>query len=123
MAQHFHSRNSCIVIKRVILWYFVSILVIKSMMIPGLVFVKLNRFTLNSDLTLQMYEFVIDVLNGEATMFFIELSFTLTSEEAERIGECCARMDSHNSSAAAIHRLTGKIILSSFSFVSAFDEI
>lgn len=33
-----------------------------------------------------MYESVIDLVNGEAKMLFVELSFTLVTEEAERIG-------------------------------------
>ena len=64
-----------------------------------------------------MYEFVIDLVKGEASMTFVELSYTLTSEEAERIDEHCTTMDSQDYSAAATHRFTGKIILSSFSFV------
>lgn len=33
-----------------------------------------------------MYESVIDLLNGEATMLFVQLHYTLATEEAERIG-------------------------------------
>nr|CAG4650279.1 EOG090X08T4 [Sida crystallina] len=50
------------------------------------VFLKLNPFTRNSDLPVTMYESVIDLVNGEATMLFVELSYTLATEEAERIG-------------------------------------
>ena len=50
------------------------------------VFLKLNPFTRNSDLPVTMYESVIDLVNGAATMLFVELSYTLATEEAERIG-------------------------------------
>lgn len=33
-----------------------------------------------------MYESVIDLVNGEATMLFVPLTYTLATEEAERIG-------------------------------------
>ena len=33
-----------------------------------------------------VYESVIDLINGEATMLFVELQYTLATEEAERIG-------------------------------------
>ena len=37
-------------------------------------------------LPVSVYESVIDLINGEATMLFIELQYTLATEEAERIG-------------------------------------
>ena len=59
------------------------------------VILKLNPFTRNSDLPVAMYESVIDLVNGEATMLFVELSYTLATEEAERIGvDHVARMAS-----------------------------
>nr|CAG4636301.1 EOG090X08T4 [Eubosmina coregoni]SVE69893.1 EOG090X08T4 [Eubosmina coregoni] len=63
------------------------------------VILKLNPFTRNSDLPVTMYESVIDLVNGEATMLFVELSYTLATEEAERIGvDHVARMASGDSS-------------------------
>nr|CAG4646381.1 EOG090X08T4 [Macrothrix elegans] len=63
------------------------------------VILKLNPFTRNSDLPVTMYESVIDLVNGEATMLFVELSYTLATEEAERIGvDHVARMSSGDSS-------------------------
>ncbi|GAB6018555.1 COP9 signalosome complex subunit 6 [Chamberlinius hualienensis] len=50
------------------------------------VFLKLNPQTRHSDLPLTMYESVIDLINGEATMLLVELQYTLATEEAERIG-------------------------------------
>lgn len=63
------------------------------------VILKLNPFMRNSDLPITMYESVIDLVNGEATMLFVELSYTLATEEAERIGvDHVARMASGDSS-------------------------
>lgn len=63
------------------------------------VILKLNPFTRNADLPVTMYESVIDLVNGEATMLFVELSYTLATEEAERIGvDHVARMASGESS-------------------------
>ncbi len=64
------------------------------------VILKLNPFTRNNaDLPVTMYESVIDLVNGKATMLFVELSYTLATEEAERIGvDHVARMASSESS-------------------------
>lgn len=44
-----------------------------------------------------MYESVIDLVNGEATMLFVPLTYTLATEEAERIGvDHVARMCSND---------------------------
>lgn len=37
-------------------------------------------------LPIQLYESVIDIVAGEATMLFVPLTYTLATEEAERIG-------------------------------------
>lgn len=37
-------------------------------------------------LPVSIYESVIDLVNGEATMLFVPLTYTLATEEAERIG-------------------------------------
>jgi COP9 signalosome complex subunit 6 len=37
-------------------------------------------------LPIQLFESVIDIVNGEATMLFVPLLYTLATEEAERIG-------------------------------------
>ncbi|KAE8620338.1 hypothetical protein XENTR_v10010197 [Xenopus tropicalis] len=49
-------------------------------------FLKLNPMTKHTDLPVSVYESVIDIVNGEATMLLAELSYTLATEEAERIG-------------------------------------
>jgi COP9 signalosome complex subunit 6 len=33
-----------------------------------------------------MYESIIDLVNNEATVLFVEINYTLVTEEAERIG-------------------------------------
>lgn len=37
-------------------------------------------------LPIQLFESVIDIVAGEATMLFVPLTYTLATEEAERIG-------------------------------------
>ncbi|EMP24814.1 COP9 signalosome complex subunit 6 [Chelonia mydas] len=49
-------------------------------------FLKLNPMTKHTDLPVSVFESVIDIINGEATMLFAELTYTLATEEAERIG-------------------------------------
>lgn len=50
-------------------------------------------------LPIQLYESVIDIVNGEATMLFVPLTYTLATEEAERIGvDHVARMAQSNES-------------------------
>ncbi|XP_021517462.1 COP9 signalosome complex subunit 6 [Meriones unguiculatus] len=49
-------------------------------------FLKLNPMTKHTDLPVSVFESVIDIVNGEATMLFAELTYTLATEEAERIG-------------------------------------
>lgn len=49
-------------------------------------FLKLNPMTKHTDLPVSIFESVIDIINGEATMLFAELPYTLATEEAERIG-------------------------------------
>lgn len=50
------------------------------------IFLKLNPLSRNTDLPISCYESVIDLVSGEATMLFVELQYTLATEEAERIG-------------------------------------
>ncbi|XP_072035041.1 COP9 signalosome complex subunit 6-like [Amphiura filiformis] len=50
------------------------------------IFLKLNPLSRHTDLPVSIFESVIDLVNGEATMLFVELSYTLATEEAERIG-------------------------------------
>ncbi|XP_020289305.1 COP9 signalosome complex subunit 6 [Pseudomyrmex gracilis] len=51
------------------------------------VLLKLDPRPKNTEhLPVSMYESVIDLVNGEATMLFVPLTYTLATEEAERIG-------------------------------------
>lgn len=50
-----------------------------------------------------LYESVIDLVNGEATMLFVPLQYTLATEEAERIGvDHVARMSSNDSGESSL---------------------
>ncbi|KXJ26179.1 COP9 signalosome complex subunit 6 [Exaiptasia diaphana] len=49
-------------------------------------FLKLNPLASTSDLPITMYESVIDLIEGETRMLFVEVPYTLATEEAERIG-------------------------------------
>ncbi|XP_008544805.1 COP9 signalosome complex subunit 6 isoform X1 [Microplitis demolitor] len=61
------------------------------------VLLKLDPRPKNPDqLSVAMYESVIDLVAGEATMLFVPLTYTLATEEAERIGvDHVARMCSN----------------------------
>ncbi|KAK7489284.1 hypothetical protein BaRGS_00019392 [Batillaria attramentaria] len=71
------------------------------------IFLKLNPLARKSDLPISVYESVIDLVNGEATVLFVQLDYTLATEEAERIGvDHVARVttgDATDSSTVAEH--------------------
>ncbi|CAG9854200.1 unnamed protein product [Phyllotreta striolata] len=72
------------------------------------ILLKLNPYDKNIEyLPVDLFESVIDLVNGEATMLFVPLTYTLATEEAERIGvDHVARMsttDSGESSLVAEH--------------------
>ncbi|XP_034232636.1 COP9 signalosome complex subunit 6 [Thrips palmi] len=67
------------------------------------VFLKLNPNSRQSDLPVTLYESVIDLVAGEATMLFIQIPYTLATEEAERIGvDHVARMSSNDSGESSL---------------------
>lgn len=54
-------------------------------------------------LPVTLYESVIDLVDGEATMLFVELNYTLATEEAERIGvDHVARMSTNDASGSSL---------------------
>ncbi|KAF8782724.1 COP9 signalosome complex subunit 6 like protein [Argiope bruennichi] len=54
-------------------------------------------------LPVSIYESVIDLVSGEATMLFVELIYTLATEEAERIGlDHMARMSTNESGESSL---------------------
>ena len=70
------------------------------------IFLQLNPMGKTSELPVSIYESVIDLVNGHATMLLVELQYTLATEEAERIGvDHVARMssDSGDGSMVAQH--------------------
>ena len=50
------------------------------------VLLKLDPFGKHTDLPVYIYESIIDLVNGEVTMLFIGIEFSLATDEAERIG-------------------------------------
>ena len=50
------------------------------------ILLKLNPYAGHTDLPVTLYESVTDLVNGEPTMLFVEVQYTLATEEAERIG-------------------------------------
>ncbi|XP_012272793.1 COP9 signalosome complex subunit 6 [Orussus abietinus] len=68
------------------------------------VLLKLDPRCKNSDqLSVSMYESVIDLVAGEATMLFVPLTYTLATEEAERIGvDHVARMCSNDQGGSSL---------------------
>jgi len=50
------------------------------------VFFQLMPTARTSDLPISLYESVIDLVKGEATVLFVDIPYTLATEEAERIG-------------------------------------
>uniref|UniRef100_A0A8C3H6B1 COP9 signalosome complex subunit 6 n=1 Tax=Chrysemys picta bellii TaxID=8478 RepID=A0A8C3H6B1_CHRPI len=71
-------------------------------------FLKLNPMTKHTDLPVSVFESVIDIINGEATMLFAELTYTLATEEAERIGvDHVARMTATGSGENSTGELGG----------------
>lgn len=49
-------------------------------------FLKLNPMTKHTDLPVSIFESVIDIISGAATVLFAELPYTLATEEAEGTG-------------------------------------
>ncbi|CAH0392328.1 unnamed protein product [Bemisia tabaci] len=67
------------------------------------VFLKMNPLVRRSDLPVTMYESVVDLIEGEATVLFVKLTYTLATEEAERIGvDHVARMSSNDSGESSL---------------------
>jgi len=63
------------------------------------VFLKLNPGSRHSKLPVNMYESVIDLVNGEATLLFVQVPYALETEQAERIGlDHMARLSSTQTS-------------------------
>lgn len=56
-----------------------------------------NCSFLPQQLPVRLFESVIDIVQGEATMLFVPLTYTLATEEAERIGvDHVARMSTND---------------------------
>lgn len=67
------------------------------------ILLKLNPFAGHTDLPVTLYESVTEVVNGEPTMLFVEVQYTLATEEAERIGvDHVARMASNETGESSL---------------------
>lgn len=67
------------------------------------ILLKMNPLAKTTDLPVTLFESVIDLVNGEATMLLVELSYTLATEEAERIGvDHVARMSTSDIEASTV---------------------
>ena len=55
-------------------------------LIESPLFLQLNPTARNTDLPVTVYESLVDLVGGEARMFFVKLKYGLKTEEAERIG-------------------------------------
>nr|XP_023024626.1 COP9 signalosome complex subunit 6 [Leptinotarsa decemlineata] len=75
-----------------------------SDIIESPIMLKLNPYDKNIEhLPVNLYESVIDLVSGEATMLFVPLTYTLATEEAERIGvDHVARMSSTDSGESSL---------------------
>lgn len=61
------------------------------------IFLKMDPHGGHTDLPVKVYESIIDIMNGETKMLFVELTYTLSTEDAERIGvDHVARMSSND---------------------------
>ncbi|KAK4320840.1 hypothetical protein Pmani_008326 [Petrolisthes manimaculis] len=67
------------------------------------IFLKLNPMARHTDLPVTIFESVLDLVKGSATMLLVELQYTLATEEAERIGvDHVARMSSHDTQESSL---------------------
>jgi len=61
------------------------------------IFLKMDPHGGHTDLPIKVYESIIDLMNGDTKMLFVELTYTLSTEDAERIGvDHVARMSSND---------------------------
>lgn len=61
------------------------------------IFLKMDPHGGHTDLPVKVYETIIDIINGETKMLFVELTCTLSTEDAERIGvDHVARMSNND---------------------------
>lgn len=62
-----------------------------------------NTFVFLFQLPVTLFESVIDLVAGEATMLFVQIPYTLATEEAERIGvDHVARMSSNETGESSL---------------------
>lgn len=61
---------------------------------------------------MKIYESIIDIVQGETTMLFVNLSYTLATEEAERIGvDHVVRTSTHENGGKSAGKIQFKLLL------------
>jgi COP9 signalosome complex subunit 6 len=80
------------------------------------VLLKLDPFGKHTDLPVSIYESVIDLVAGDVTMLFIELEYTLVTDEAERIG--VDHIAKHSSSNAMVQSTVADHLNAQYSAIS-----
>jgi hypothetical protein len=80
------------------------------------VLLKLDPFGKHTDLPVSIYESVIDLVGGDVTMLFIELEYTLITDEAERIG--VDHIAKHSSSNAMVQSTVADHLNAQYSAIS-----
>ncbi|CAG2105114.1 unnamed protein product [Medioppia subpectinata] len=86
-------------------------------------FLKLNPTTRHTGLPIKLYESVIDLVNGLATMLFVDIPFNLATEEAERIGlDHMARMTATTQSGQMANSLVAEHLRVQYSAVKMLRD-
>jgi COP9 signalosome complex subunit 6 len=81
------------------------------------VLLKLDPFGKHTDLPVSVYESVIDVVvHSHVTMLFIELEFTLATEEAEHIG--VDHIAKHTSNVTLVQSVVGEHLNAQYSAIT-----
>ncbi len=84
------------------------------------VLLKLDPFGKHTDLPVSVYESVIDIIQGQVTMLFIELEYTLATEEAERIG--VDHIAKHTSNATMVQSVVSDHLNAQYSAITLLSN-
>ena len=84
------------------------------------VLLKLEPFGKHTDLPMSIYESVIDIIGSQVSMLFIELEYTLVTEEAERIG--VDHIAKHTSNATLVQSVVSEHLNAQYSAISLLNN-
>lgn len=84
------------------------------------VLLKLDPFGKHTDLPVYIYESIIDLVNGDVKMLFIELEFSLATDEAERIG--VEHIAKHSSSNTMVQSTVADHLNTQYSAISLLNN-